>query len=503
MNRRALKVLLVVFFVAAVAVLTVTHNQCAPVVQLTRIGNPPKPEPRPTASVLFAEGSCEKLMKCHPSLVPPVCKNGIMGTAGVPEKLGLLPAKFPSLNEAVLFEEAGLLGYNSKNLSSCISDLEKISCSTILMQNSYISSAPQPFSLFPKAIPTDICSKVFETGSSLIRAQLSATLQNVEVSDLDADGLVDLIGSNSSGKIYFYRGSDLISGTSAGSYVQTSGIVIGLKVGRLEANGPAVIAALHRSEVAAALQTVELFEVRSGTLLSIFKRDLDSPNRGIDWFDFKDINLDGRLDLIVSNDLSNLTYLLNLGGANFSTKNDFNLSASLSSTVAFARSSVEGYDALAVGLPSSLRFFSGLAGAWTPSTLVNLSQTPDRLFFKDLDRDFKAELIVATLGNNFLKIYSYGANAVTFLKDVSVPPFQKILIEDINQDGFSDLILLTSRQEYSVGWGRPDFNFQFSNYRLGANIGDVAFNAADPEKRLYFSLEKPEVLLVKVTAPSF
>lgn len=156
--------------VLAVLVLLLSFNNCSrplnfepdsaslklPRTQDIIVGNP-------LVSKTLLANICSTLSSCHPELSLAACETGILNTTGIETQLGLAKGSMKIFSEIVQAETDGALRGDVAAMSSCTSEIQKLTCSDTLVQSAYSSSASDPFAGVAFMIPTTpgTCPVVF------------------------------------------------------------------------------------------------------------------------------------------------------------------------------------------------------------------------------------------------------------------------------------------------------------------------------------------------------
>jgi RHS repeat-associated protein len=262
-------------------------------------------------------------------------------------------------------------------------------------------------------------------------------LSSVAVADLDGDGRLDLVG-----------------GSETGSQVV---VVLGTRVDR---RGPALDAA-----IAAGIGTAPRALVA------------------------RDVNGDGKLDLVVADDVAGLTVLLGNGDATYQAP--IKLAAGLARPMAIACGDVNGDGRLDVALVNQEDSVVSLClgngdGTFSQASTLGVGSVPMSVAILDVNGDGRADIVTANESGTVSVLLGNGDGTFRPAADYAVPGRPRaVAIGDVNRDGLLDLVVssdVDGGAVVAVLLGRTDWTFSAATTFPSGGTGGGGIALADLDR---------------------
>lgn len=116
-----------------------------------------------TGAEQILDALCDKLTECNASLLEIDCETGILGTGGLENDLGLTEGSYDTYEGIIYAEENEEISADSTALTSCLLDIDGLSCDDAGVQSAYDEADADNFDNVENMVPNgaDSCEGVF------------------------------------------------------------------------------------------------------------------------------------------------------------------------------------------------------------------------------------------------------------------------------------------------------------------------------------------------------
>lgn len=125
--------------------------------------NPVSADATPTGAVQISVALCSVLTPCYTSLSETNCEAGVLAATNLVDEFGLSTADYADLQAVSSAEAASTIAPNSTLLTTCLDNIDALTCTNAGVLTAYNPSNPNNFENVEDMIPagTDSCGGVY------------------------------------------------------------------------------------------------------------------------------------------------------------------------------------------------------------------------------------------------------------------------------------------------------------------------------------------------------